>query len=100
MIEPLPVPAVDESRRGILTINEGGMAALLGLKPDHRIEEFRVTSAGNLQVEIVGADMPEGFAPKPVVLLVQQRTVGDPGGSRREHWASWEHLPERSWRLR
>ena len=88
-----PPPAIDESRRGILTINEAGFCALLGLK-GHRVEEFRVTSAGNLQIELVGEDMPAGFLPKPVVLTVH---VIDGGETR---LLSWQHKPEKRWRVR
>jgi hypothetical protein len=86
-----PEPPIDESRRGILTINEGGLLALLGLK-GHRIEEMRITTGGNLQVELVGEDMPIGTLPKPVVLICHV------GGDQRE--LSWEHKPEKRWRVR
>lgn len=94
-----PTPPVDESRRGILTIADTGLLALLGIER-HRIEEMRITTTGNLQIELVGEDMPEGCLPKPVMLCVQQKTVGDPRNHEREHYAFWDHKPEKRWRLR
>jgi hypothetical protein len=96
-------PPVDESRRGILTINEGGLLGLLGIE-NHRIEEMRITTTGNLQIEIVGEDMPAGCLPKPVVLLcnVQLNRPGDLSELTpdRRIFAHWEHKPEKLWRLR
>jgi hypothetical protein len=99
MLHQPPSPPVDESRRGILTIADTGLLALLGIER-HRIEEMRVTTTGNLQIELVGEDMPEGCLPKPVVLIVHQQTIGDPTKHERAHFASWEHKPSKRWRLR
>lgn len=92
MLRLPPPQRVDESRRGILTINDAGMLALLGIK-HHRIEDFRVTVCGNLQIELVGKDMPEGALPKPVTLICHVNADGT-----RE--LSWDHKPAERWRVR
>jgi hypothetical protein len=94
-LELPPAAPVDESRRGVLTINDGGLLALLNIA-GHRIEEMRVTASGALQVELVGEDMPEGLLPKPVELLVTQVVVGE----ERRAFGSWRHKPEKRWRMR
>ena len=97
IVEPLPAPPpVDESRRGILSIAPEGLLAVLGIPGAHRVEEMRITTAGNLQIEIVGADMPDGCLPKPVVLLCH---VESADGERRV-FSSWQHKPEKRWRVR
>jgi hypothetical protein len=93
-----PLPPVDESRRGILTIAPEGLLALLGIPGNHRVEEMRITTCGNLQLEIVGEDMPEAIFPKPVVLLCHVETDADTG--ERRVFASWDHRPEKRWRVR
>jgi hypothetical protein len=100
-IELPPRTPVDESRRGILTISDHGLLALLGIPGNHRIEELRVTTTGNLQIEIVGEDMPVGCLPKPVVLTCHVETIGvAPDRAERRTFAAWQHKPEKRWRLR
>jgi len=98
---PFEAPAlapVDESRRGILSMAPEVLLGLLRIPGAHRVEEIRVSATGALQIEIVGEDMLEGMLPKPVVLLctaVTNRATGD-----RSVFGSWEHKPERRWRIR
>lgn len=89
--DDFPERNIDHTRRGILTVNDGALLTLLGLDPRrYMVEELRVTTTGNMQIELVGGDMPEGNLPKPVELLCH-----DHGKRRREF--SWAHKPEKRW---
>jgi hypothetical protein len=85
-----PERNIDHTRRGILTISDGFLLALLGLDARYMVEELRITTLGNLQIEIVGGDMPDGNLPKPVTLLCHVN-----GKKRRQF--SWAHMPEKRW---
>jgi hypothetical protein len=89
-----PEPEIDETRHGVLTVGVTALQMLLGLPRDHRISGLRLTFAGDLQIDIVGADMPDDspFLPKPVVLLCH--TARD-----KPLELSWAHKPDKRWTL-
>jgi hypothetical protein len=88
-----PAPKIDRSRLGVLTMAPSALHLLLGLPRDHEITGLRLTLAGDLQIDIAGADMPgPGYLPRPVTLICHHQ-VGQPLE------LSWEHLPDKRWTL-
>lgn len=94
MIQALPpLPPVDHSRQGVLTIAEPVLRGLLGLGDEYEVTRFALDTQGRLQVHIAGGDMPEmGLSPAPVSLVAHVQ----PDASIE---LSWAHVPEKRWRL-
>jgi hypothetical protein len=88
-----PEPEIDYLRLGVLTIAPAGLHILLGLGRDQEILGFRLTISGALQIDIAGADMPEGrFLPQPVQLICHH-------DRDRPLELSWAHKPTKRWTL-
>lgn len=91
-VELPPDPPIDETRRGVLTISPPALLGLLGIPRDHRVERLHVTYDGELTIELVGADMPEGFLPQPVTLIAHT-------SREKPLELCWGHKPAKRWTL-
>jgi len=88
-----PLPPIDRSRRGVLTIAEPAFRILLGLGQEYEVTGFALDVLGHLQVHIAGGDMPPmGLSPAPVSLVCHVQ-------EGRSLELSWAHVPEKRWRL-
>ena len=90
-----PLPKIDRSRAGFLSISVDVLHVLLGLPPTVRLS----SENGVVTVLIEGTDMPvcrPGARPDRVSLSV--RIEEDFAGARTA-FAHWEHKPEIEWRI-